>query len=440
MRIFHLLTISTLFFLTGMGCANLRDEPLHMFRNDPAHSGKYESDPILEEPSVVWTFKATGRIYGSPIISQNRLYIGDGSGSLYALDIESGEKIWQYKAGGKIHSTPLVYRRNIYFMCSDGLFYAINSVSGERSWVFKTAGEGRFAAPGIHGLTPRDSIMTDDWDIFLSSPAAHNEKVFFGTGSGFVYALNASDGSEIWNFRSGDVVHSSPAVAHGKVYIGSWDRHLYALNEHTGEKEWSFITNPDTVNYNQTGIQSSPVIDGNMVYFGCRDSYVYGLDAFSGKLILKVFNDHSWVITTPLVEDKKLIFATSDTQLFRVVHAVSGEEIYELPLEGFIFSSPVITGKIVYIGSFNGTVYAIDTDSREVVWNFAGEAARKDPLDILNDDLSLDFDRIFEEPTKKGMEDAMGKLMSVGPVLSTPTLFQGRIFFATADGTVYALK
>ena len=59
---------------------------------------------------------------------------------------------------------------------------------------------------------------------------------------GYVYALDAATGNELWSFATGDVVVSVPTVADGVVYVGSNDNHLYALDADTGEKLWSYDT------------------------------------------------------------------------------------------------------------------------------------------------------------------------------------------------------
>ncbi|MEJ2433491.1 MAG: PQQ-binding-like beta-propeller repeat protein [Pseudolabrys sp.] len=65
--------------------------------------------------------------------------------------------------------------------------------------------------------------------------AAHENVVYVGSGDGNVYALNATDGSKLWNFTApryrdtGWVILSSPAVDNGAVYIGSFYGCLYAF-------------------------------------------------------------------------------------------------------------------------------------------------------------------------------------------------------------------
>ena len=44
-----------------------------------------------------------------------------------------------------------------------------------------------------------------------------------------MYALDATNGDEIWTFKTGDVVTTHPALAYGNLYIGSDDDTLYAF-------------------------------------------------------------------------------------------------------------------------------------------------------------------------------------------------------------------
>jgi outer membrane protein assembly factor BamB len=53
--------------------------------------------------------------------------------------------------------------------------------------------------------------------------------VYFGSGDGRLYALDARTGQEKWRFKTDGGVNSSPAVAGGVVYFGSTDGYLYAV-------------------------------------------------------------------------------------------------------------------------------------------------------------------------------------------------------------------
>jgi eukaryotic-like serine/threonine-protein kinase len=140
--------------------------------------------------------------------------------------------------------------------------------------VLPTEYERKFEAKNLHGYPSAAQTIPDAWDIYTSSPAVANGKVFFGSGDGGIYAADAQTGVLLWKFSTNDVVHASPAVVGNTVYVGSWDSYLYALDADTGALKWSFKTGEDPTIHNQVGFQSSPAVVDGTVYVGCRDAHV----------------------------------------------------------------------------------------------------------------------------------------------------------------------
>ena len=93
-------------------------------------------------------------------------------------------------------------------------------------------------------------------------PVVASGLVFVSVGSS-IYALNAADGTWVWNYTTGGDVNSAPAVAGGVVYVGSGlsDGNLYALNASSGEKLWNFSVGSPAHNFSPC-----PVLGGGVVY------------------------------------------------------------------------------------------------------------------------------------------------------------------------------
>jgi len=149
-------------------------------------------------------------------------------------------------------------------------------------------------------------------------------------------------GTVLWEFETGDDVFSSPAIgSDGTVYVGSADKKLYAINGKTGVKLWEF----------ETGywVSSSLAIgsDGT-VYVGSQDNKLYAINGKSGVKLWE-FGTGEW----------KGPFG----------RAWSG-----------VNSSPAIgDGGTVYVGSDDGKLYAIKTDSKGLAkspWPMRGQNAR----------------------------------------------------------------
>jgi outer membrane protein assembly factor BamB len=247
------------------------------FHANLARTGVYESAGPKQLNGVKWTFKAGGGIITSPVLADGVVYIGALDGHLYAIDQQTGKEKWNFKSRMPIASSPAVTADTLYIVSSAGSLVALDLATHQPRWAFATEYERRFEAKNLHGLRSPAQTIPDAWDMFTSSPAVANSKVYFGSGDGNVYAVDAQSGSVVWKFPTKDVVHASPAVVNGTVYIGSWDSYLYALDADTGQEKWAFKTGEDPTTHNQVGFQSSPAVVDSTVYVGCRDAHVYAV-------------------------------------------------------------------------------------------------------------------------------------------------------------------
>jgi outer membrane protein assembly factor BamB len=170
-----------------------------------------------------------------------------------------------------------------------------------------------------------------------------------------VYASsNPTLGSVAWKFRTNGEIVSSPLVIEGTVYIGSRDRFLYALDAASGALRWKFET--------QGPVNSSPAYRDGVVYVGSVDGRMYAIDAMSGK--------------------QKWNFKTAGESRFtaRGIHgAIPHEEMMPDPFDTFL-SSPTIVGNVLYFGSGDHSVYALDATTGALRWKFAtGDVVHASP-------------------------------------------------------------
>jgi eukaryotic-like serine/threonine-protein kinase len=410
------------------------------FHGNLERTGVYDSAGPARLNEVKWAFKTEGPVIASPAVADGVVYVGSLDGFLYAVDQQTGAPKWKRRTGGPITSSPAVADGRVYFNCNDGNFYALKSDTGTVQWRFKTGGERRFQAPGIHGTRPKGQMMPDPFDIFTSSPAVDQGRVYFGSGDGNVYALDAATGALRWKFATKDVVHASPAVARGTVFVGSWDSYLYALDAATGAQKWRFKSGEDPTDHNQIGFQSSPAVVGDIVYVGCRDAHLYAIDATTGQKKWAISTYGSWVNTTPAVRDGFVYFATVDSQLFQAADAKTGKVRFKHRAKLGMFSSPALAGGRVYIGANNGRLYALNAASGELVGEFQTESAKQNLLKTLNPDGSPN--RNGFRPHFYDFQDMYAIWMlqfSVGAIVSSPTVAGGVVFVGSTDGNLYAL-
>ena len=412
-----------------------------MFLGNQEHTGNYDSPSVKDEPEILWKFETGGQVISSPVIFDNKVYIGSSDNRLYAINAGTGKVLWEFETGGAVNSTPVVTKDKVMFLSYDGFFYALNREDGKLVWKFKTQGESRFLVKDYFNK----SFKPDFWDFYLSSPVVKGDKVYFGSSDSNIYALDIVTGEKIWSYKTGGSVHSSPAISGNSLVIGSWDSNIYCVDASTGKEKWKFETGKDLESYIWLGVQASPAIDDGTVYIGSRDAKFYALDLETGKpiWITDEFN-RSWMPSSTAVGPKNIYTGSSDSFSFFSIDRKSGDINYAVDTKAYTFSSPAIDREMAYIGSANGRLYGIELTSGDIKWEFETMGARKDTIRLFDAGGSLDKEK-YKELTKDitdmpALSSLMEKIFSsTGAIVSSPVISGRVIYFGSSDGHVYAI-
>jgi outer membrane protein assembly factor BamB len=411
-----------------------------MFRGNPQHSGVYDAVGVPKFSKVKWSFHTGGMLIGSPAVVEGTAYIGSADGNFYAVDAASGKQKWKFEVKSRVASSAAVSNGSVFFGAYDGGFYGIDAATGKLRWKFQTGGERRFAAKHLHGVQPAAETMPDPFDCYLSSPVVWNATVYFGSGDGNIYALDAASGAVKWKFQTGDVVHASPAIADGVLFVGSWDSYFYALDATTGKLRWRFKTGDDPDLHNQVGIQSSAAVVDGTVFFGCRDSHLYALDEKTGEKKWALSTEGAWVVASPAVRDGTVYVTTSDSSLLFALDAKSGQAAHKLGFDHwYIFSSPAIAGGTLYVGSTQGKLTAVDLASFKPLWSFETKAMKERGRPYTKADGSPNTDAIYHSDFYDDMVAGVETIMTMGAIVSSPVIVGNVVYLTSADGSLYAL-
>ena len=411
------------------------------FRGDLAHSGVYAGPGVTRAPRVQWTFHTKGRVIATPAVANGAVYFGSTDGNVYAVDAATGRQRWAFATESRVASSPAVSGGLVYVESYDGALYALNAATGKPVWKFETAGERRFAGKYLHGHLPKGEVMPDPFDLYLSSPAVWRGAVYFGSGDGNVYALDAKSGRRKWTFRTGNVVHASPAIANGTLFIGSWDSWFYALDAETGQQRWRFKTGEDTLIANQVGIQSSAAVMDGVVYFGCRDGHLYAVDATTGKQRWAFDAEGSWVNTSPAVRAGKVYVGTADSRMLYELNAKTGKPNFSLQFSWYFFASPTVADNMVYAANWDGRLFGIDLSTRKVAWTFQTDSSRVNLAKHTKPDGSMAFRAgMFEAGFYDGLVIAIDRIFGMGSFLSSPVIAGDVLYIGSMDGNLYALR
>jgi eukaryotic-like serine/threonine-protein kinase len=437
-----------LFFTTTASYAQTISNPKYaMFQTSATHCGVYTSaKPYGPLGGLKWKFKSGGKIFSSPAVLNGIVYIGSEDHNLCAIDTKTGKSSWAFKTGGAVDSSPAVYQGVVYFGSFDGNYYAVNAKTGSQIWKFRTGGELHVGAKGLWGMTPKDLYMEDQYDFYLSSPVLNlNDRdltVYFGSSDGNLYALDAHTGIKKWSFKTNGIIHTSPALYNGMLYFGSWDTYLYAIDAASGVLKWKFKTGDQPVYHQLEGIQSSPIYYNGSVYFGCRDGYFYSLDGNTGKMLWKVSLNGSWMLTTASARNGVVYISTSDTYLFMALDAKTGFEKFRFKANGYLYSSAALLGNTAFFGDFTGKFFALNLTTGKLVNEFNTQGRVENGSKLLNKD-NLDFMYLIKSKDTVAYTTSvavMDQLYKLGPIVSSPSISNGVIYFGSADGYLYALN
>jgi len=147
------------------------------------------------------------------------------------------------------------------------------------------------------------------------------------------------------------------------------------------------------------------------------------------------------VISSPAVRDGRVYFATSDSGLVQVLDARTGAAFFSLEFKRWpFFSSPTLAGDLLYIGSHQGKLLAIDLRAGTLAWTFATDAAQKNGAAWTKADGTPNYQAAASDSFYDQMVIGLDRMMSVGAVLSTPVVDGDTLFFGSWDGQLYAIS
>lgn len=202
----------------------------------------------------------------SPLIKDGIVYVGSGNGSMYALNEVTGQIKWEYKAASLIRSSPSYYQNNIYFGDLSGKIYAVNARTGVKTWQFTVIGD-----------TINNEQEGNDYKAVIASVSLKDNIAVIGARDGFLYALDAASGKELWRHDyEFSWVLTTVAIKDSTVITGTSDaRVLQAFDLYSGKERWTYKV-PSTV-------WASPIIVDNTVIGPVNDGFIYCLDFKTGK-------------------------------------------------------------------------------------------------------------------------------------------------------------
>jgi len=210
--------------------------------------------------------------------------------------------------------------RRVFVGSSDRGFYAVRAEDGTVLWRYETL-----------GVVQCEPLYDPEEDV-----------VYFGSNDGALYKVRAADGALLWRFMTNAEVARRPVIVGKTVYAVNANDTLIALDRRTGDRKWSQHRTP-ALGMEVAGY-AGPLVWRGLVYAGFSDGTVTAYDAATGV--------ERWQPVDLSAEAEETL---GDVPRYLDVDTT--------PVPSIIDESPV-----VFVGSYEGGVFALDADNGSKVW------------------------------------------------------------------------
>jgi outer membrane protein assembly factor BamB len=357
------------------------DKKDYSFIEQPVDSMRQKQNELPTFQQIYYDLPTSGSIMSFCDFHDGILYFSALDTHVYAVDADTGTMLWKFKTGSLVTSTPLFHKGHIYFGSTDKNFYCLNT-KGELIWR-KYVG-----------------------DIVVSSPIAVGDLIFIGNGKGFVFCFS-SKGEELWRFKTGDGFYAVPSAVNGMVFVGSYDKNLYALNLE-GKLEWKYTA-------------------GERI--ACPLIFSEGKRLFSS-------NNRSWE-KMPQASNPILYAPSYDNNVY--AFSTEGEILWKTNCGTSVAGSAGGNNGTIYVGTINGTVYALDSFSGNEKWKFRTGGLVSDGAET-SDGLVYftSFDQRLYCLRENG--EKLWDFLTGGPIIARPLIIGDRLYFGSGDTLFYCLN
>lgn len=248
-----------------------------------------------------------------------------------------------------------------------------------------------------------------------------------------------------WSFKTGAAIVASPQVKDLVAYFGSTDSSFYAIDINGGNKRWVVKTGGE--------IRSTACLENQRLYFVSGDGYLWCLN-LNGELQWKfrtegekkyeLYSFSDYYQSSPAYSDGIIYFGSGDHHIY-AVNAQSGKLVWKYKTGQVVHTNPVISGNRLFIGSFDGWFYCLDKRTGMLSWKFKSVGQRYFPKGEFNGSAAVygntvfvgarDFNLYALDTTAPFCN--WNRSFLKGWAITTPLLWAGSLYVGTSEDRVF---
>jgi outer membrane protein assembly factor BamB len=254
---------------------------------------------------------------------------------------------------------------------------------------------------------PKRSLETIPWPMYGYDPARTRDAVQFHVRPPF---------RKIWTLRVGNIIEFPPVVGYGLLFVNQYRGRLFAVNAATGQRQWR--------RHYRNCAAASPAIGKDILFVAYMQPYPCN----------RFPRTQPGFIAAILIRRRNGVLLRQTKVLWRF-------------RTGAVESSPLLVNNVLYFGSWNHTVYALDVSVRthpRLRWTFHAD-------DEVNSSPAYGGGLVYFGTNSGSMyavNARTGRLVWHSGSYSrfgrreqfyaTPAVAYGRVYAGNTDGTVYA--
>lgn len=165
----------------------------------------------------------------------------------------------------------------------------------------------------------------------------------------------------LWKVPAPFGVSATAAIVGERVYVGTINGDLLCLDRKTGNKIWSYrsIDDPDPEAF-APAFKCSPTVTKDAVYIGDEDGGFHAIDPANGKRKWR-FQTNGEIISSPSLTGDKVIFGSYDNSLYCL--NTKGEKVWNFETDGYVHCTPAIAGNFTFVTGCDEQLRVINIDT-----------------------------------------------------------------------------
>lgn len=167
---------------------------------------------------------------------------------------------------------------------------------------------------------------------------------------------------------------------------------------------------------------------------GCSDS----IGVFPQGNLKWVFHSGASIHSSPAIAGKVVYFGSRDHRLY-AVDAATGAKRWEYVTGSWVESSPAVVNGVIYVGSNDGKLHAVEAETGRKLWEFVvGYPVRSSPA-VAGEVVYFGADdySVYAVHAAEGVK--LWQFVTDGYVVSSPAVAEGIVYVGSNDGFCYAL-